>query len=147
MKTKKCYTCKRRLAYSSFSISKANKDGLLGSCKKCDIIKSKTFRINNPEKVKHRKLMYSFGIGLDQYNDLMAAQGGVCAICKNKETSKDFRTNKERKLAVDHCHSSLVIRGLLCGKCNRFLGYAQDNIDILCHAIIYLNKSNKLGAA
>lgn len=58
---------------------------------------------------------------------------GVCAICKRPETIN-------KSLAVDHCHLTNTIRGLLCTNCNIALGKMGDSIEILKSAIAYLEK-------
>lgn len=81
------------------------------------------------------KLKTAFGITLADYNTVLSAQGGVCAICgKTPEQNK-------RRLAVDHCHNSNKVRGLLCGNCNRGIGYFKDSIQFLQTAIKYIRKS------
>lgn len=79
-----------------------------------------------------------YNITLEDYDTLFQLQGGVCAICGKPETSA-----KVSNLAVDHNHINGSIRGLLCNKCNRGLGYFEDDITILSKAIEYLkNKKN-----
>lgn len=56
----------------------------------------------------------------------------TCAICKK------HKSNFTRALAVDHCHTTGKIRGLLCTNCNRALGNIKDSIDNLKNAIEYL---------
>jgi len=68
-------------------------------------------------------------------NQLMIRQDGCCAICGQPE--KDLK----RRLAIDHCHITGHIRGLLCNRCNCFLGFAKDNVYILQGAIDYLHKN------
>ena len=72
-----------------------------------------------------------YGLTKEDYNDLLAAQNGGCAICLNPET-------QGRKLSVDHCHATNEIRGLLCSKCNAALGLLNDDTNILINAINYL---------
>jgi hypothetical protein len=48
-----------------------------------------------------------------RYDELLKKQNGVCAICG--------RPPKTRRLDLDHDHHRMVIRGLLCSRCNRFL--------------------------
>lgn len=72
-----------------------------------------------------------YGISLERYNEILAQQGGVCAICK--ETCPTGRA-----LAVDHSHSTGEVRGLLCTKCNPMLGFARDDVAVLEAAIAYL---------
>jgi hypothetical protein len=75
-----------------------------------------------------------YGITLAQYDEMCAEQDGKCAICGNKDEVEG------RRLAIDHCHDSGKIRGLLCGKCNRGLGLFYDNQELLKNAISYLTK-------
>lgn len=55
----------------------------------------------------------ALGVSDDQYERLLAAQGGHCALCPNGP--------KTRRLHVDHEHRSGTVRGLLCHRCNRAL--------------------------
>ena len=84
--------------------------------------------------MRDRKLRAKYGIGIDEYDRLLAAQGGRCAICK----SPDPR-NRWGVFVVDHCHATKRNRGLLCGPCNLMLGYAQDDPETLSAAIEYLS--------
>ncbi len=59
---------------------------------------------------------------------MFAAQEGACAIC--------HRT--DRPLNIDHCHDSGKVRGLLCGPCNRGIGFLEDDVTLLQSAIDYL---------
>lgn len=72
----------------------------------------------NPRKSHNSKLKYAFGITVDQYEAMLAAQGGTCAACK--------LPLGKRRLAVDHCHESGAVRGLLCGACNTALGLLRE---------------------
>lgn len=60
---------------------------------------------------KHRQVVRQYPP--EAYDALLEYQGGHCAICPNKP--------KTRRLHVDHDHQSLLIRGLLCHRCNRAL--------------------------
>lgn len=82
---------------------------------------------------RSRSLIKKYGMTLDQYEERVLSQNGVCAICKKPETI--FNGN----LAVDHCHTSGKVRGLLCSKCNTMLGNVGDSTAILESAIDYLN--------
>lgn len=100
----------------------------------------RTYRINNPDKFRDISLRQRFGITLDQYIEMHESQGGVCDICKNPETAMIKKTGVPQNLAVDHCHGSGKIRGLLCSNCNSMLGDAKDSIPTLEAAIAYLKK-------
>lgn len=75
-----------------------------------------------------------YGITSEQYFILLEKQGGVCAICEQPEKYKN------KKLAVDHCHKTKKIRGLLCFRCNATIGQFKDEIKLFGNAISYLNK-------
>jgi len=81
---------------------------------------SKRYRENNPDSDRARHLMREYGITVEQYNAMEVQQGGVCAICKQPETQE--RNGVKYRLAVDHCHKTGKVRGLLCFKCNSAMG-------------------------
>ena len=85
-----------------------------------------------------------FGISQQQYDEMLAMQGNVCAICKNPEKTVDKRQNKVKCLSIDHCHNTDKVRGLLCNWCNTGLGQFKDNIDTMMKAIEYLKNFNKM---
>ena len=90
------------------------------------------------ERVRYNKKYYlkkMYGITLDEYDELLEKQGGVCAIC-----SQSCPTG--RHLAVDHDHDTGVVRGLLCTRCNIGLGQLR-NITNLARSIVYLQKSEE----
>jgi len=92
----------------------------------------KDFLKNNPDKAQAYRLKHSFGLKLEDYNKMLSAQEKNCAICGiPAEACK-------KALAVDHCHSTNKIRGLLCMNCNRGLGLLRDDIQVLEAAIAYL---------
>ena len=78
------------------------------------------------------------GISLTEYTAKLEAQNGVCAICKRPETTT--RNGKLKFLAVDHCHTTLGIRDLLCQSCNVVLGYVNDSPELLETAAAYLRR-------
>lgn len=97
------------------------------------------WRKNNPERAKHHNLKRSYGISLDEYNDMGERQGWRCAICGGLETTKD-KDGGPRKMPVDHDHQTGKVRELLCTQCNRGLGLFKENISTLEAAVKYLKK-------
>lgn len=110
--------------------------------------KAKQWMIDNPEKYKQyaktskkthkhinrdKYLQRKFGITLQEFDCLSIAQNHVCKICNQPE-----RVNKN--LAVDHCHETGKIRGLLCTSCNTALGLFRDIKENLERAIRYLDE-------
>lgn len=139
LKIKLCSKCKTEKFITEFTLDKKYKDGYYCWCKDCSYNYRLSWAHKNKEKVRliktlslHRKL----NISKDQYLELIELQNNSCKICK--KTASDQGKN----LAIDHCHKTNKVRGLLCDKCNRGLGYFNDNLDSLQNAISYL-KENK----
>lgn len=92
---------------------------------------------DNPDKVaiseRRHALKRKYGLTVEQYEALSAAQNHSCAICK---THRD--TQRKGNLVVDHCHDSSAVRGLLCNDCNRALGLFRDSSDNVARAAKYL---------
>ena len=63
---------------------------------------------------RRAKSLREYGLTPEDYNAMFEAQGGVCLVCRRPPTRKH--------LAVDHCHATGKVRGLLCGPCNTGLG-------------------------
>jgi hypothetical protein len=99
-------------------------------------------RKRNPDKYKDKDLKKKYGIGLKEYKGMLFKQDGVCCICKLKESALNPRTKKARDLAVDHCHDTGKVRGLLCAQCNTGLGLLKDDISLLNKAIVYLSSNS-----
>ena len=118
---KRCWKCEKTKPASEFHRCKERADGLNGICKAC-----------NAEKQLER----NYGITQADYDEMHTAQAGKCAICGEEETAK--RDGKLMKLAVDHCHETSKVRGLLCANCNIILGRARDRVEVLEAAITYL---------
>ncbi len=84
-------------------------------CKKCE---------------SKRSTLQKHGLSEQELQAMFESQFGLCAICG--------KAPKSDKWCIDHCHTSGVIRALLCYPCNHILGMAQDNPEILMKAIKYL---------
>lgn len=71
--------------------------------------------------------MKRYGVSLEQYDEMLAAQHGVCAICL-QPPSRDVSPmgDKRAKLVVDHNHETGQVRGLLCFDCNVKLSAIED---------------------
>jgi hypothetical protein len=98
-------------------------------------------RARNPLNHVDQGLRKLYGITLDAYNEMLGAQGGVCAICGQPET-RTFR-GKVKRLAVDHCHDSGRVRALLCHSCNTVIALAKEDPGILRVAADYLESHRR----
>ena len=94
------------------------------------------YYIDNKAAARATHLKNTFGITMAYYDFLLANQGGVCAHCREPETM--VRSGKVSRLAVDHCHDTGAVRGLLCTKCNTALGNIGDTVESLREATRYL---------
>jgi Recombination endonuclease VII len=102
----------------------------------------KQYRANNPERFRDKELRRRSGISAEEYDTKLAVQNGLCAICGNPEVRLNPLTQEPRALAVDHCHKTGKIRGLLCSDHNTGLGLFNDDIALLRAAIVYLESHN-----
>lgn len=104
----------------------------------------KEWRNNNKEKIKGYQrttnLRRNFGIEVEEYEEMLKKQKGVCAICEQPETFIHKATNQIARLAVDHCHTKGHVRKLLCKACNNGLGLFRDNPELLIKAADYLKE-------
>ena len=83
-----------------------------------------------------------FGITATKYVEMLTAQGGNCLICEKPEKITNGNSGKTRDLAIDHCHTTLKVRGLLCSHCNTSIGLMCDDPSILRKAADYLEKAS-----
>jgi len=79
------------------------------------------------------RLLLKYGLSVDDYNRLSEKQNNVCAICGNKN-------GKRIHLAVDHNHSTGMVRGLLCTPCNIGIGNLKEKPEIIRSAAAYLER-------
>ncbi len=104
----------------------------------------------NKEKFKlyQRKLRlrntYFPALSLDgayeAYANLLLKQNSLCAICSKPESKIDPQLGKPCVLAVDHCHVTGKVRGLLCFRCNTNLGWYENMKD---QFLKYLKDNNE----
>jgi len=149
---KTCSRCKRFKLLKEFSKDKKGRLGLSPRCRKCvKETRDKEYfqrhwkeyskRPEIAKKLTERDIAYNlkrkFGMTLQDYEDIKIAQNNKCAICPNE------RSKNGKRLAVDHCHESGKIRGLLCNECNTAIGLLREDIQLLKNCIEYLENSKK----
>lgn len=121
-KTKECSTCGIvKDLVTGFYARKGYAGGYERWCKACR---------NKHTTENFRKSR--FKMTFEDYQKKVEEQNGLCAICGNPPGKKS--------LAVDHCHKTGQIRGLLCGGCNIGIGHLKDSIELLKKALAYLEK-------
>jgi len=106
------------------------------TCLQCgpvqDLYRHTTGRWLCKESLRQRSRQKKYGVAPAEYQGLLDKQDGVCAICLRSPNTLS------RPLAVDHDHSTGLVRGLLCSNCNTLLGLADDNPNVLERAWLYL---------
>lgn len=134
--TKQCPKCKLVLARSEFHIVKTKtKKGwrYASDCKSCQVDYARVWRKNNPDKHKQNSkktmLKHRYGLTVEQFESMVVAQNGLCAICNDDISSKPY---------VDHNHATGKVRKLLCHPCNSALGLFKDSPELLQKAAEYL---------
>lgn len=132
---KKCRECGIQKPISEFrQSSNILKDGTRSAnrralCLPCDRIKIAAWMY------KHTR-----GISHEERDDLLARQGGECAVCGSTDSGS------KKGWHVDHCHTTQVIRGVLCATCNIALGMVGDSVDKLNLLTQYLLRHQQQGA-
>jgi len=81
------------------------------------------------ENARRQELKRRYGLSWEDYQAMLARQGGTCAICKCEFTHTPF---------VDHCHKTRQVRRLLCRDCNTGLGRFKDDPHRVLAALQYL---------
>lgn len=89
------------------------------------------------------RLRRAHGISLAQFHEMWERQGGRCPICL-RELPREFLTREELhaspvKPHVDHCHTTEVVRGILCSTCNQAIGHLREEPGNFARAVEYLS--------
>lgn len=132
---KVCRECGLIKPSDEFTRNIKSRDLLNFRCKTCNQAdhKNRYSRLTPDEKarIQSKHLERTYGLTLEQRQEMLDAQGGVCAIC-GEAASKGWH--------VDHSHKTGKIRGVLCGGCNTALGGMRDSPAILRAAAVYVEK-------
>jgi hypothetical protein len=94
-------------------------------------------RANRSPEFKRARCLRKYGMTIADYDRLLAKQHGACAICRRPPKSG-------KPLNVDHCHTTGVVRGLLCFRCNYGLSYFAEDGVRLQRAANYLRRKRKV---
>ena len=143
LSSKKCACCGEVKPTTEFIKRKSReKWGFNSYCKACKKKKHHEYYLDNTEKCKklaRNRDLKKYGITLEDQEQMLREQNNKCAIC-GKEIFL-FGSSKKLTAHVDHDHKTGKVRGLLCDKCNRGLGFFRDNEEYLINAASYLKKN------
>lgn len=121
-----CTRCKSAKPFEEMSKRSSRPNGLHGWCKSCMNARARD-RSPTREQVRGWNIKHRYGISQDQVDQMMSAQGGVCAICGEVPS----------RPVIDHNHSTGKVRGVLCHPCNIKL-HSLDKWPHLASALRYL---------
>ncbi len=153
MQYKKCTVCGNEKTLDQFSPNRLGRHGKNSQCRECKRIyqaaynkspagratetrrlKKATWKTLPPQELRARNLRNKYGITQGEFQGMLEAQGGRCAIC---ETSAPG--GRHNVFHIDHCHATGIVRGLLCNNCNTVLGRMGDNLSGVMKVVRYLN--------
>lgn len=103
------------------------------TCKACALLGTNAWRQANPERSRESdrrgKVRRRYGAsGLAIYERIQAGEG--CEVCGGRTV----------KMAIDHCHDTNIVRGLLCGNCNTALGLLKENRETILALLAYMER-------
>lgn len=134
---KRCPKCGGTKPLSEFYAMKTG--GVGAYCKPCTKADVHRWIRENPDKFRRNMrrsvLKRKYGLTEDDYSQILIAQNGRCPICQ-----ADLA---ETSVAVDHCHKTGRVRGILCHRCNRTIGLFADDPSRLRAAVAYLRKTGQ----
>jgi hypothetical protein len=126
---KKCTLCKAVKPFSQFNKDISKKDGYRSHCIDCLKIYYKKNRVKQLDYQRVR----NYGMSREEFDQRIKDQDNACEICR-----LPFVPHKNP--CVDHNHTTMAIRGLLCTHCNAGLGHFKESIDIMQAAQEYIKK-------
>lgn len=144
MANRKCRMCEKVLPESAFPNNGTHPtSGNLikrSYCKDCCSVRAKA---NYDPEYMRRKNIEKYGITVEEYGYILAAQKGLCATCGSSTPGSSHAKN----FCIDHNHVTGQIRGLLCVPCNTALGLINDRIEVLGEMISYVKNGGTIGGS
>jgi hypothetical protein len=132
----RCRDCGLEKDPDDFPRNRAAKSGRRASCKTCHNARTRATVKRLYGNSRHYHLKQRFGIGAAEVDAMIAAQGGLCGLCRQKPA-----------VHVDHDHKTGKVRAILCEPCNGGLGQFRDDPQTIRNAIEYLKKAAERGRA
>lgn len=109
------------------------------SCVQCAKERAYEWRKKNIDKfnaTKYRtRVLKAYGITVEDVDAMRLSQNYKCKICGEHEDDAPYK-----RLCIDHCHTTNIVRGLLCHHCNAAIGHFRESTDSLQKAIDYIKE-------
>lgn len=123
---RRCPDCQTVKPLPEFPRNQSGRKGYGRYCKPCHNARGKA-SLDKRGGSREYHLRRRYGIGQTDFDEMLAAQQGRCAICGAPDPQH-----------VDHDHRNGWVRGILCFNCNGGLGQFQDDPKLLAGAYTYL---------
>ena len=157
-----CTGCDQTKSLSEFYKDKSTKTGYVSRCKDCRKSYISGYRESNTDKIKTYGRLYNqknaevlrvkarkhhlkrkYNLTLEQWEEILAAQGYKCAACERPyEESSQFHTDHDHACCETQYSCGACIRGLLCHRCNQALGLMQENHQAILNLANYVKKAS-----
>lgn len=109
--------------------AKAYRDRLTPEERRQRRLASEARNVESVAAQRRKKHLRRYGLTVEQYDAMVEAQGGLCAICGQPETA--VTRGRVVRLSVDHNHGTGAVRALLCRRCNVAVGVMENDGDHL----------------
>ncbi|MGH2693878.1 MAG: endonuclease VII domain-containing protein [Actinomycetota bacterium] len=117
---KRCSACHGIKPLTQFPRNSRTKDGFDYHCKPCHNERNRETVKKLYGGYRHYRLKQKYGIGAAEVDEMIRAQGGLCAICKERPATQ-----------VDHDHRTKKVRGIVCLNCNAAMGALKDDVRLV----------------
>ena len=141
---KKCRICHAEKPVLEFHVNRSSIDNFQPACKSCSKVRTYSYRLTDGGHIRtavgqRKHVLSKYSLTQSDYDAMLFEQDCRCAICRRPETA--IYKGSIKRLAVDHCHKTGKIRGLLCSHCNQAIGKLKDSPRLLRKAADYLESS------
>lgn len=120
-----CSKCQAYKPTNEFHKDANDKSGCTSHCREC---------------VAAYGLTHKFGLSRADYDRMLESQDGVCRICRKtpEENGKALAVDHDRACCPGNKSCGKCVRSLLCGNCNRAIGYFKDDPSLILAALTYV---------
>jgi hypothetical protein len=131
----------RQCACGSTNVARTGKP-VCSDCKK-DWMSTGEGTLSHASSRRHTLRLYN--ITQDDFDRILARQGGRCAICRTDDPGRRgiWCIDHDHTCCPDKSSCGNCVRGLLCLNCNVMVGLALDNPVVLAHAAHYVRQHRK----
>lgn len=150
---RRCNLCheEKPLTSDCFAPDSSRKTGFRGECRPCTSVKRAGYyakkKEEEPEAIagrQYRARIAAHGLTVERYENLLAKQGGVCAICKSPPKQNALHIDHDHKCCPGTYSCGKCVRGLLCPTCNAHRVSMLEDNEMLGRGLEYMNADSKM---